>query len=992
MSVGLDPNLLLSFYQSKLTTSSLLNASQTLLGAQRPREQRRQHAQRHGERRAALVGDTAADQNAMDAKVLSTTNFLDTSNVPVLTPSTADGKTEQDNQKLFSLYSAVNTLAYIAKMGQRPDMTAGQLAGLNARFQTGLSQVQSFISKTAFNNFTLQAANPSASVTSSVVVPFGSFDYATKTLTSNANLGNVLPGLSTADSFTIAVKKGSTTTNVAIDLSQIAGPLTLDNVVSYVNQTLSAGGFSTRFQKVLTGGTLLDPTKATYGLQVSPGGSEQVSLSSADATPSLYIAGSTGQATATTTSTKTTSGTTATASAAADQQGRLLKLSDLDTSPTSTLSVNAKPTSGTTTAQATVVDGSGNVYVVGNATGDFGNQINQGQQDAYLTKYDSAGNVLWQRMLGSSGTASGTTLALDPTGGVVIAGSDNAPLTTTSVNNGNVDTFVSKYDANGNQTWVKQLQTLSQNQAASVSVDTSGNVFIGGQVSGGVIGSGQTKVGAADAYVAKLDKKGNVVYEQQFGTTSTDSVAATASAADGSLYVASVQNGHAIVSKYANGDARTAPVWTQDLGDLQNGGAIGGLTVSGNQLYISGTTQNAALTAGGAATVANASSGGSDAFVFNLTDQGSPRPRTSSPMSAPAARTRAAASPSGPDGTVYLTGTTNGTFAGQTRNVASVTNMFATALEQRRGRPGPSSMAASTASPAAPASRSIPRAPACSTRSACRAARSIRTRLSILPPTRRCRAGDPFQIQFSGTASRTATITHRQGRDAPVACHQDQHPDADGRRGIGELHRRRRGPEDRGQSAGITLAPRRRTEGFRRAGAPRHSRRHADQSRRLRQVGQQHLVVHDGDDAGLRSRPRPPISTSRARSAPTSRAASCSRVALFDPEGRTRRPTPRPAPVAGPGIAGGTRLALPAVRQIANATLALNMLTGGSAFEQHRALADGPHGLADRRRAARARYARRLCEYDGVMAAAGVDTCRLLLVEKLGREFAGKQR
>src|SRR6201999_3028231 len=117
------------------------------------------------------------DQTAMDAKVLSTTNFLDTSNVPVLTPSTADGKTEQDNQKLFSLYTAVDTLAYIAKMGQRPDATAGQLAGLNTRFQAGLQQVQDFISKTDFNNFTLQAATPTASVTSTATVPFGSFDY-----------------------------------------------------------------------------------------------------------------------------------------------------------------------------------------------------------------------------------------------------------------------------------------------------------------------------------------------------------------------------------------------------------------------------------------------------------------------------------------------------------------------------------------------------------------------------------------------------------------------------------------------------------------------------------------------------------------------------------------------------------------------------------------------------------------------------------------------
>jgi hypothetical protein len=759
VSVGLDPNLLLSFYQAKLgaTATPANNAASSALSGLANKQA------------SATAKDAPPwqapqlNQNAMDAKVLATTNFLDTSNVPLSTSSKADAKTEQDNQKLFSLYSAVNTLAYIAKMGQRPDMTAGQLAGLNARFQTGLSQVQSFISKTAFNNFTLQAANPSASVTSSVVVPFGSFDYATKTLTSNANLGNALPGLSPSDSFTIAVKKGGATTNVAIDLSQISGPLTLDNVVSYVNQTLSAGGFATRFQKVLTGGTLLDPTKATYGLQVSPGGSEQVSLSSADATPSLYLAGSTGQATATTTSTKTTSGTTATASAAADQQGRLLKLSDLDTTPTSTLSVNAKPTSGTTTAQATVVDGAGNVYVVGNATGDFGNQVNQGDQDAYLTKYDSAGNVLWTRMLGSTGTASGTSLSLDPTGGVVVAGATNAALASTSVTDGNTDTYIAKYDGNGNQTWVKQLQTLANNQAAAVSVDASGNVFIGGQVSGGVIGSGQTKSGGADAYVAKLDNKGKLVYEKQFGTTASDTVAATASAADGSLYVASVQNGHAIVSKYANGDATTAALWTSDLGDLQNGGGIGGLTVSGNQLYISGTTQNASLTAGGTATVANASSGGADAFVFNLTDQGATQASGFVSYVGTSGQDKGGGVAVGADGTVYLTGSTTGTFTGQSRNVANVSNAFATALsssgainwtKQYGGLDGISSgtgIAVDNSGSSVLDALGLPRG-------------SINPNQTVdLTAQTTLRAGDTFKIQFQGTASRTATITIDKG-------------------------------------------------------------------------------------------------------------------------------------------------------------------------------------------------------------------------------------
>jgi len=128
-------------------------------------------------------------------------------------------------------------------------------------------------------------------------------------------------------------------------------------------------------------------------LQVTPGGVEQVSFSAA-ATPSLYLVGNSGLATETKTTTNTV--TSAITTTPADQTGRLTKLSGLDGTPSGVFNVNQQATTGTTTAQATAVDASGNIYVIGTATGNFGNQLNQGAQDVYLTKYDSAGHVVFQ--------------------------------------------------------------------------------------------------------------------------------------------------------------------------------------------------------------------------------------------------------------------------------------------------------------------------------------------------------------------------------------------------------------------------------------------------------------------------------------------------------------------------------------------------------------------------------------------------------------------
>jgi hypothetical protein len=752
---GFDPSTLLSYYQSKLpvapSTSTLTSATEAA--------------------NSATANDdppweaTPPAQQERDTQVLGITNFVDTSDVPLSAGTTTDSKTEQDNQKLFALYTAVNNLSYLASMSNRSGMTAGQLAGFNTRYQEGLQQVQDYVANTSFNNITLQASAPSASATSTVGVSFGSYTYDTRTLTTNDNIDNPPPGLSADQSFTISVKKGGVSTDVPIDLSQVNGPLTLDNVISYANQQLSQAGFSSRLQRTITKGTIDDPTDASYGLAVAPSGSETVSLSAPDATPALYVAGNSGITTsvqANTTST-TAADNDPSSVTAADQQGRLVKLSDLDsTTPQSTFSATASPTTGLTTAQSTVVDSSGNVYVVGNATGDFGNQLNQGTQDTYLTKYDSAGNVVWTQMLGSAGTASAYSLALNPKGGVVVAGSTTGQVMQTAVSDGNNDSFVAEYDANGNQSWVKQIQTLNNNQAAAVSVDASGNVYIGGQVKG-VIGSGQTNNGGNDAYVAKLDAKGNVVYEQQSGTSGNDSTAATAVTSDGSLLVASVVNGHAVVSKYANGDATQAPEWQEDLGALQAGGTIGGMTVSNGKVYITGTTSNANLTAGGQATIANASSGGTDAYVFSLTDNGTSATPNTVTYVGTGATDQGNALTVGSDGTVYLAGTTTGTFAGQTRNIPSVNNMFVSALgpdgsiqwtHQYGGADGTSTgqgVAFDAQGSSVLDALGLPRG-------------TIAFNQSVdLTKSTTLRAGDSFQIKIAGATTRTATITIDQG-------------------------------------------------------------------------------------------------------------------------------------------------------------------------------------------------------------------------------------
>jgi hypothetical protein len=695
-------------------------------------------------------------QLAENAAILSTTNFIDPTTAQLSAASQSSSTASEDNQNLFTLYNAFNSLTQLASLAQQSGATAGQLAGYDSRFQTGLQQVESFVKSTTFNNFTLQTQTPSASVTGTASVPFAPIDYSGGTVVTDANLSNALPGVSASQSFDVSVTKGGTSTDVPIDLSQIQGPLTLGNIVDYANQQLSGAGFTTRFSTAMTSGSINDTSTATWGVQIQQGAGETIALSSTQATPSLYLAGSSGIATPTISTTTNSSGTSVTTTPA-DQQGRLVQLDNLSSTPQVVSNTAVDPSSGDTTAQSSVVDANGDVYVLGNATGNFGSDLNQGTQGVYLNKYDSQGNLQWTQLVSGTGSASAYSMALNPQGGVVIAGSTTSNLATTGISNGNNDSFVASYDSSGDQNWLTQVPTLNANQANAVTVDAQGNVTIGGSVTG-TIGSGQTSSGGSDAYVATLNSGGSITSENQFGTTGSDQVSALATTASGNLVVASVQNGQGILSEYTGTDTSAAPAWQINLGNVQNG-SISGVTVSGNQIYVTGTTSNGNLTADGQATVANASTGGTNAFVFNATDQGTSATANYVSYVGNSGSSQSNGVTVGSDGTVYLAGTTTGTFTGQTRNVAAVNNAFVAAIgsggavqwtQQFGGSDGQSTGSAVAINPTGSSvlnNLGLPTG-------------TVTTAQSVyLQSTTSLQTGDSFQIQIEGTGGSSGTVT-----------------------------------------------------------------------------------------------------------------------------------------------------------------------------------------------------------------------------------------
>ncbi|HEV3084062.1 MAG TPA: hypothetical protein VGY66_30040, partial [Gemmataceae bacterium] len=79
---------------------------------------------------------------------------------------------------------------------------------------------------------------------------------------------------------------------------------------------------------------------------------------------------------------------------------------------------------GSLTASSAIgraVDADGNVFLAGQARGSLSGQTSAGGDDAFVTKYDADGNLLWARQFGTSANDQVNGVAVDASG-VYVAG------------------------------------------------------------------------------------------------------------------------------------------------------------------------------------------------------------------------------------------------------------------------------------------------------------------------------------------------------------------------------------------------------------------------------------------------------------------------------------------------------------------------------------------------------------------------------------------
>src|SRR3989344_828993 len=99
------------------------------------------------------------------------------------------------------------------------------------------------------------------------------------------------------------------------------------------------------------------------------------------------------------------------------------------------------------------VDITGNVYVGGGTTNALPGQTANGAIDAFVRKYDVNGIEQWTRQFGTSGNDIGSAIGILSSEVYVTGRTDGTFSGQTS--SGNDDIFILKYDSSGNVVWTK---------------------------------------------------------------------------------------------------------------------------------------------------------------------------------------------------------------------------------------------------------------------------------------------------------------------------------------------------------------------------------------------------------------------------------------------------------------------------------------------------------------------------------------------------------
>ena len=198
-------------------------------------------------------------------------------------------------------------------------------------------------------------------------------------------------------------------------------------------------------------------------------------------------------------------------------------------------------------------------------------------------------DFIFGKQFGTSEDDKTRNLVTDSLGNIYVLGKTKGAIG--EENYGKNDGFILKIDSTANIIWAKQIGSTEDDELVHATIDRSGNIYIIGVI-------GVDEKNTSDVLVAKLDTKGEIIWEKQFGTDSTDIGANIVIDKNEDIYIIGYTKGSLVGASHGKNDCFILHLdkYGNKLNAVQFGtpgnDVIAGITLGQNsKIYVCGATE-----------------------------------------------------------------------------------------------------------------------------------------------------------------------------------------------------------------------------------------------------------------------------------------------------------------------------------------------------------------------------------------------------------------
>jgi hypothetical protein len=170
-----------------------------------------------------------------------------------------------------------------------------------------------------------------------------------------------------------------------------------------------------------------------------------------------------------------------------------------------------------------VMDANDNVFIAGTFKGTLtiGTETLQSDDsyDSFIIKYDTNGDLSWAKNNDSNNLCTCSGISTDKFGNCIITGAFSDSITFddwTLTSDGNIDIYIVKLDTDGNVIWAKKAGGTDNDSGRAIAVNNLGEIFISGYFEGTAhFDSVILYNSESRVFIAKYDVDGNIVWAKE---------------------------------------------------------------------------------------------------------------------------------------------------------------------------------------------------------------------------------------------------------------------------------------------------------------------------------------------------------------------------------------------------------------------------------------------------------------------------------------------